>query len=259
MFHLAAFGGAKTDSTANENVPAVVDNNLTTSANSRYISPDNLQIFAAGIMNDAITRARITAPSLRNEGLPEIYPVTVSDDPATNPVVAFWGDNAPRIRKDEEFGVECSNGASTIDRAHAMLFLRSMKKPVPPGKRMTVVGTSTQTLLLDAWTLGGITLDQTLPVGQYAVIGMHVTCNDAWAARLVFPRSGAYRPGCPVAMAVGGYVVDDPFRAGKQGEWGRFSHNAQPQLELIGNSAGAETATVILDLVKLEGTGGAQE
>ena len=253
MFHLAAFGGAKTDSTANENVPAVTDNGLNTSSNSRYFAPENVTVFAATIMNDAITRARITAPSLRNEGLPEIYPVTVSDDPATNPVVAYWGDNGPRIRKDEEFGVECSNGASTVDRAHAALFFRAQRKPVPPGKRLTIVGTSAQTLLLDAWTLGGITLDQTLPVGNYAVIGMHVTCNDAWCARLVFPRASTLRPGCPVAMGIGGYEPRGLFRCGEQGEWGRFSHNAQPLLELIGNSAGAETATIYLDLVQLEG------
>lgn len=255
MFHLCAFGGVKTDSTANENVPAVIDNGLTTSSNNRYIVPENVKVFAASIMNDTISRARITAPSLRNEGLPEIFPVTVSDDPAAAPLVAYWGEEGPQLRKDEEFGVECSNGASTIDRAHALVCIRSMRKPLPPGKRMTVVGTSTQTLLLDAWTLGGITLDQTLPVGMYAVIGMAVVCNDAWAARLVFPRGGSLRPGCPVGMAVGQIDTRQLFRNGNLGEWGRFSHNAQPQLELIGNAAGAETATVILDLVQLEGGG----
>lgn len=250
-FHFAAFGGTKTDSTANENAPAVIDNGLTTSANNRYISPARMEVFAAGAMNDTITRARITAPSLRNEGLPEIYPVTVSDDPATNPQYADWDHNCPVIQLNEEFGIESSNGASTVDRIHAWLAFRERMMPVPPGKKMTIVGTSAQTLLLDAWTLGGITLDQVLPFGRYAVIGMHCTCNDAWGARLVFPRGGSYRPGAPVAMAVGGYDVNGLFRAGRLGEWGRFESVAQPQLELIGNAAGAETATCILDLVSL--------
>jgi hypothetical protein len=250
-FHLAVFAGAKTDSTLNENAPSVQDQALTRSANSRYIMPEPLSILYASVMNDTITRARITAPSLRNLGLPEIYPVTVSDDPATNPKGSFWGTNGPKVQKNEEVGVETSNGASTVDRVHALVVFHRQTMPVPAGQRMTIVGTSAQTLVLDEWTSGGITLDQVLPPGRYAVIGMHVTCNDAYAARLVFPGGYSLRPGCPVAMAAGGFVEGDYFRNGRLGEWGRFDHTAQPQLELIGNAAGAETATVVLDLVAL--------
>lgn len=254
-FHLCFFSGAKTDSTANQNVPAVTDQGLNTSSNARYFAPDNVSVFAAQAINDTISRARINAPSLRNEGLPEIFPLTVAAAQATEPLVCEWGDEGPRLRRDEEFGVEASNGASTVDLAHALLWIRSMRKPVPPGKRMTIVATSTQTLIASAYTLGGLTFDQTLPVGTYAVIGMAAVCNDAACARLVFPRSGTLRPGCPTSPTVGRLDARQIFRSGRQGEWGRFTHVTPPQLEIGGIVAGAETATVILDLVQVEGSG----
>jgi hypothetical protein len=249
--HLAAFGGAKTDSTANQNIPAVIDNALVTSANARYIAPSNVQVVAAMVANDTITRARITAPSLRQEGLPEVFPLTAQDAQPANPIVCLYDNYGPSIRGNEEFGVEASNGASTIDRAHAWLVLRDRMSGVPNGKRMRIVGTSAQTLLLDGWTLGGITLDQVLPFGTYAVIGMACVCTAAFGARLVFPQGGMWRPGCPVSPTVGQVDHNQAFLAGKLGEWGRFPSIAQPQLELIGTTAGAQTATVILDLVQV--------
>lgn len=249
MFHLLAFGGLKTDSTANEAAPGVVDQGWTLNPQSRYIFPKRMKAFAATVMNDTITAARINAPSLRNLGLPEIYPTTVSDDPAASPAVCYWGDNGPELQATEAVGLDTSNGASTVDRVHAGLWVRERIQPVPSGKRFTITGTSTQTLLLDAWTSGNITLTQELPFGTYSVIGMHCVCNDTYLARLIFPGYTAWRPGCPSTMVYGQFDQRELFRHGKQGEWGQFVQTNIPQLELIGNAAGAETATVFLDLV----------
>jgi hypothetical protein len=188
---------------------------------------------------------------LRQEGLPEIYPVTVLAVPGASPNVAFFESNGPTIQRNEEFGIECSNGASTVDRANAALWLSMRMTPVNNGRRLTVFGTSTQTLLQSGWTLGGITLDQTLPVGRYQVIGMNVVCNDALAGRLVFPRQSTFRPGAPAGASVGGFERLNKFRSGNMGGWGEFDSIAQPQLELFGVTAGAETAQVILDLVQV--------
>ena len=249
MFHLLAFGGLKTDSTANEAAPGVVDPGWTLNAQNRYIVPKRLRAVAATVMNDTITAARINAPSLRNLGLPEIYPGTVSDDPATQPLVAYWGENGPELQATEGIGIDTSNGASTVDRVHAGLWVRDTFDPVPSGKRFTITGTSTQTLILDAWTTGTITLGQELPFGTFAVIGMACVCNDAYLARLVFPGLTSWRPGCPNGMAYSNIDFRQLFRAGNMGQFGQFISTQPPQLELIGNAAGAETATVYLDLV----------
>ena len=252
MFHLACFSGAKTDSTLNEAIARVSDAALSVSGNNNYLSPGNVQVFAGVAYNDTVTRARIVAPSLRNEGLPEIYPLNQLAEPSANFHVAYWGQQGPTLRKDEEFGVECSNGASTVDRAMIGLWLRFGMKPVPTGRRFSVFGSSTQTLVQSAWTLGGITLDQSLPYGRYAVIGMAATCNDAHAVRLVFPRDQSMRPGVACGESVIIRPFQEYFRAGMQGEWGRFESVNMPQLEILGGTAGAETAQVVLDLVRLD-------
>lgn len=254
-FHTACFEGAKTDSTNNENIPAKPDPAFTVNANSLYLAPTDMEVFAAKAMNDTITRARIVSPSLRLLGLPEIFPLSVSATPTVANATCTWMDNCPVIRQNDEFGVEASNGASTVDTAFAALWLRKSKRPVPAGKRFTIRATSTNTLVANAWTLATLTLDQTPPVGDYAVIGMSCTCNDAFAARLVFPKDTNFRPGVPCYYAVTTFDVLDPFRYGKLGEWGRFHSVNIPQLEVFGVTAGAETPAVILDLVSLGNPG----
>jgi hypothetical protein len=251
MMHMLAYDGVVIASAANQNVSAVVDNVITTSANNKYISPARVQVYAASAMNDFITRSRINAPSLRNEGLPEIFPVTVSNLPAAIPLVTYWDRMGPTIQQNEEVGLEISDGVSVTLRAHGFLCIRDLVSPVPAGKRMRIVGTSALTLTVGTWVSGNLALDQTLPFGQYSVVGMAVICAGAYAARLIFPRSMAWRPGCPVAAGVGGVDAIQQFMAGRLGEWGQFTSVAQPLIEIVGNTAGAQTATVIMDIVQV--------
>jgi hypothetical protein len=254
MFHLAAFAGAKTDSTANEACPAVVDNAWTVSANNRYIAPTRLSCFAAQAIHDAITRARINAPSLRLFGLPEINPVTVANVQGT-PAVDYYDDHGPTIQQTEEFGVDTSNGAGTVDFAYAALWLRGRKVEAPRGKRTTIVGTASVTQVARGWAQQTITLEQVLPYGRYSVIGAKCVITNGLFFRLIFPNGGQWRPGGPCVATIG---VDDPrqlFRSGNSGQWGTFDSTAQPVLETLANTAGAQTATVILDLVDITGGG----
>lgn len=250
MFHLAAFGGAKTDSVANQAVPAVVDNAWTVSANQRYIAPTRLIAFAGQAINDTITRARINAPSLRLFGLPEINPPTVANVQGT-PQICYWDAEGPTIQQTEEFGVDVSNGVSTVDFAYAALWLRSRKVPAPTGKCTTVVGTASVTQVAVGWAQQTITLEQALPYGRYAVIGAKCVITNGLFFRLIFPNGGQWRPGGACVASIG---TEDPrqlFRFGNSGQWGTFDSTAQPVLETFANTAGAQTATVLLDLVDI--------
>lgn len=250
-WHLACFAGAKTDSTANEAIPAPADAVLTPLGTTRYLIPTDMEIFGAFAANDTITRARIATESLRTLGLPEIYPLNVVAEP-TLPLSIDWRLNDPiRVKRNDSLSVECSNGASTADFAWAGLYLRTQKYGVPAGPVTTVSGTSANTLVANAWTAAGITLDQNLPVGDYAVVGMKVVCADAWAARLIFPAGQGMRPGTMTGETVAGYEYQDQARHGKLGEWGRFHSVNIPQLEVLGHTAGAETPRVYLDVVQL--------
>lgn len=252
-FHTLAFSADLVDATNDQVVTAVVDAGWSVNANGRFISPADMDCFFALASNDAITRARINSPNLRTLGLPEIFPLNVVAEPTVPIALCEWGSNCPRIVLNDEFGVDASIGTATDELARCALWMRPTGGivPVPPGKRYTIRGTSTITLVAGAWQLGTITFDQQPIVGQHAVIGMHVTCADAWFARLVFPRNQNMRPGVVTGETIAGFLQDQPFRYGRLGEWGRFDSVQLPQLEVFGHTAGAETAAVILDLVHL--------
>lgn len=249
-WHLALFAGAKTDSTANQAIPIVADPALTPLTASAYLIPAPYEVFGAWAANDTITRARIVTESMRTLGLPEIYPLNVVAEP-TLPLSIDWRLQDPiKLATNDSLSVECSNGASTADFAWAGLYLRTGFAPVPTGPRTTLSGTSTQTLVANAMTLGGITFDQTPPVGTYEVVGLKVVCADAWAARLVFPAGQQLRPGVMTGETVAGFDYMQMERHGKLGAWGRFHSVNLPQLEILGHTAGAETARVYIDVVQ---------
>lgn len=252
MFHLAAFGGAKTDSTANQNVPATASEQaLSVSANNRYISPKKVKIFCAFAQNDTISGARINAPSLRNLGLPEIYPVNPAAAVAATSPVDYRGDDGIEIQATEEFGVDVSNGASTVDFAEAGLWFRDSIDPIPPGKRFTITATATITGVRDSWVNGQLTFTQILPFGTYGVIGMYAQGTAVAFARLVFPFYAAWRPGVLCNPTFGSIEPLQIFRHGKLGLWGNFVSTAQPSLEIFNTTAGATSMVIGLDLVAI--------
>lgn len=249
-----AFSGAKTDSTADEAAPAVADNTVTRTANgNQYLIPFEATICYAAALNDTITRAQFSYPSMRDVGIPELFPLNALAEPSANFNVWVPGMNGPKVRKTEEFGAQSSNGASTVDTIHICAGLMDAITPIPPGRRFTVRGTAAQTLVASAWTSAPIALGTTLPPGRYAVIGLRVTCNDGVFGRLVFPGNLSFRPGCVCGETI---AIDDPMqsvRNGKLGLLGVFEQTAPPQLEILGGTAGAETPAVILDMVDLNG------
>lgn len=250
MFHLAAFGGAKTDSTANQNVPATASEQaLSVSANNRYISPKKVKVFCAYAQNDTISACRINAPSLRNLGLPEIYPLNPTAAAVAAGPIDYRQNDEVEIQATEEFGVDMSNGASTIDFAEAGLWFRDVIEPIPAGKRFTITATATITGVRDAWVNGVLTLSQILPFGTYAVIGMYATGAAITFARLVFPFYSYWRPGVLASPTFGGIEPLQQFRHGKLGSWGQFISTAQPSLEIFVTTAGAVSPIIGMDLV----------
>lgn len=250
--HLLCWSGTKTDSTANEAAPSIPDQIVTQTANgNQYLCPFLATILYAFALNDTIARARFDYPSYRQIGLPEIFPLNALAEPSADYDVWAPGWLGPKVQKTEELGAQSSNGASTVDTIHIGALLGDSFVPVPAGRRFTVRGTAAQTLVASRWTSAAIALDQTLPYGKFAVIGMQCTCNDAIAARLIFPNGAPYRPGVMCGETI---AIQDPRqngRNGQWGEWGRFEQTAPPMLEVLGGTAGAETPAVILDLVEL--------
>lgn len=250
-FHLAAFASAKTDSTANETVTAVADPALPTTANGGFLMPQDLQCIAGQAMNDTITDARFSVPSLRTLGLPYIDALLQTATMATGDKYASWKDTGPLFRKNDELIAQASNGVSTVKTAFMAAWLRRAYLPVPPGPRTTLTITKSITLVAKQWVLSPVTFNQIPPVGDYAVVGMHAWCTNGVFARLVFPTNTTWRPGCPCYQALTTTDARPFFRFGNLGEWGRFHSVNLPQVEVLGDTAGAQTFNAVLDLVML--------
>jgi hypothetical protein len=208
-------------------------------------------IVYAAAWNDTITRAQLRFPSYRDLGDTEISPLNATAIPSALFRSSNWGQYGPKFRKNEELQAKSSNGASTVDIINICALIVDSLKPVPSGRKFTVSGTAAQTLVAQAWTRAAIALDQNLPYGVYAVIGLRVVCAAAFAARLVFPNMLQYRPGVAVGNTEAVSDYQQPGRQGQWGEWGRFEQTAPPLLEVLGTTAGAQTPRAYIDLVEI--------
>ena len=233
------------------NLTPVNDAIVTQSANARFIFPMDYQVIAAQVVGNAVLRARLNAPSFRNIALPELSPLRVIAQQGANPVLVDPPPGSLKVMRNEEVGIDVSHAGVGADNVFAGLWVTPQFMPAPPGPVFSVVASVTSTLIVGQWVLGNLVFEQTLPVGRYTVIGMHCQCNDGIFARLAFPGNAQFRPGVPCVEALGSYINPQVFRYGGHGTFGSFDSTAGPNIEILGLAAGAETASVVLDLIKV--------
>lgn len=248
---LVAFYESIANATVLGEINGVPDQSQTFDSSLRLQAPYNATVLAAYAMGINATAFQLDAPSLRSFLLPNIYPANPTADVRTLDGPVFWGDRGPRLLKSEGVAPLVSRGGADAQPCIVGLWLRDAPKPVPAGTITTVIATAAPTIVAGSWVFGALTFAQTLPAGRYAVVGMAVVCNDATFCRLVYPGAGGHRPGVVVQDAYGDLPTDDRFRYGRMGHFGEFEHNAPPSVETLGDTAGAETATVYLDIVKI--------
>lgn len=253
MFHLAAFYASVLQNATYQQLLAVSDGALSQNAANQYIAWNNLKILGSFVQGVTTNRAQIQAPSLRNLAYPEHYPVvqaaitTIPD----NFAYQTYGEDGPRLLMNEAFGVYASENNTGASPTVAGLMIGTGIVPAPPGPRITLVCTTTITLVAQQWALGVLAFGTQLPAGTFSVVGMEVICDAANFARLLFPGGTNLRPGVVVQETYGKKNWRDSFRYGRFGEFGTFVFNTPPQVEIFGAAAGAQTATVLLDVVKI--------
>lgn len=257
MFHLCAYYESTTNGVTYAEVNGVFDQVIPGDASNRFQFQGDWELMASYASGINLTAARINAPSFRMLGLPEIYPGNdTADVPTIDQIVQYYG-HGPRFVKNEPVIVEVSRGGADAQPVVCGLWVRPKPNPAPAGPVFTFPFTTSNTIVAGSWSTSALTAVQTLPAGVYAVVGCRVLANDAFFARLVFPASDrapqqhVMRPGCLVNDAYGDLTLGDPFTMGRMGLWGYFENIAIPSLELIGDSAGAESCVVYLDLIKV--------
>lgn len=252
MHTLVAFYESITNGSTNVEVNGVLDQSMTLDAANRFQSPWLGQVRAAHVHGVNLSAARINAPSLRTIALPEIYPAAPAADIAANTGPIVMGDRGPRLQPQESFIIEVSRAGADAQPVLGALWISPQIIPAAAGPAITVRATASPTIVAGSWVLASITFDQVLPAGTYEVVGLAVVCNDCSYARLVYPGVSQFRPGVVVQDAYGDYPWTPEFRFGRFGSFGRFVHNAPPSIEFLGDTAGAESAVVYLDVIKVQ-------
>jgi len=251
MMHMAGFYGAITDSSVYATLNALPDTSLSINTSNRFISPRDFKVWGATAWNDTLSACRLNVPSLRNVAYPEVYPTLVAAVPSANPPFVWWGERGPRILIGEEFGIDVSNGASTVDTGYAFLWLMDKFDPSPGGQVITITATATVTKVVGSWVLANVAFSQTLPTGRYAVVGAAAYGTTMAAFRLVFQGQQEWRPGAVSGVAYGNYNFFPWWRSGATGMWGTFQNTSPPQVEVLGTAAGAITLSLVIDIIKI--------
>jgi hypothetical protein len=198
-----------------------------------------------------ITRAQLVSPSIRRRYPFEVTPIEIAAEPADpvkyNPF--FFSPIA--LDEDEALNFQAAENNASAGRCSGLVWLcDGATTPMTGSEMFTIRATNSSTLTAYAWTNAALTFGDTLPAGEYAVVGMRASSAGLIAARLVFSQY-PWRPGC-IASDTLGEQSAPIFRFGALGVWGEFSHNTPPTVDFLSLSADT-SQTVDLDLVLLSG------
>ena len=161
----------------------------------------------------------------------------------------MWiGNNPITLDEDEALNAFVAENLMGAEQEYVLVWLGD--GPVQPvgGEIFTVRVTNTTTLVADAWTNGAITFDQTLPVGDYQIVGARFSSAGLIAFRFVFV-GGNNRPG-GLGVDAAGDLNAKGQRHGGWGVWGDFRHNRPPTADFLSISADT-SQTGELDLIKV--------
>lgn len=216
--------------------------------NGHFLPPTDLLLYYAIAIGTNISQARLVSPSLRVPFIPYLWPLNNAANPGNDPNIADYRKKPFRLRMLEELECDTSQTDAGSQHMNVALFFGDGDLSYPSGMDIfSLRCTAAITATTYAWTSGTLTLGQTLPQGEYTVVGMHVQSATCIAARLIFPGY-PWRPGVVGSDTTG---HRGPFFGTKApaGVLGKFRNTALPQLEIFCTTA--DTAQVVqLDLIK---------
>lgn len=217
--------------------------------NSHFVPQSDLYLFAAAAMEATPSRVRIVTASLRIPSTPWLRPLITGAIPPNIPVIPDYRANPLLLKALEEVQVWATS-AIAMGNEHftSLLFVGDTITPPPQGNIVTMRGTSTTAATVNAWTQLTMTWQDTLPFGQYGIVGLQHFSANAQACRLVV-NGQLWRPGALSVNALGNYT-HPMFTKGGLGLWGTFRSTAMPIPEVLCDAANA-THEVYLEFVRM--------
>lgn len=250
-FHTYAFAQAVgAVAQTNTAINGVADGQFTLSTTTTFISPEKGSLVAAFSIGQNMTRTRLNIPSLRMVGLPSLTPINTGTTVPSPVNICRVEEGKIIIPPVEPISFEVTSPGAVGENPIGVFFSVFKFQPTPPGTVFRVRGTTTIAGVINTWQNGGITLDQPLQQGRYAIVGLDVVAANVIAARLVF-AVGGYRPGCLARNGVAS-IMHPYFTDGRLGVYGEFTNSNVPNLEILLGAGGASASQeVFLDLVRL--------
>ena len=241
MMHLLAFGastpGALTDSQLN-----AIPEQIFTRSNNRFQIPVPMVSFAAYAASISLTRARYNTASLRLRGFPQIVPFSNTAVPVTDPNVMDFRDYplALRVQEDLEIYItRVAGGGAENTYAGVWVSDGPVNANINQRDARWVRFTAAVTQVAFTWAAPAtVAFQDTLEGGLYNVYGMQIQSTSTVFGRMIF-QNQIWRPGC-LGMTAVSSRSHEMFRGGL-GLWGQFNTYSVPQIETVGDVAGAET------------------
>jgi len=239
------------DSATLTNVAALVDPHVRVVGDDIVVPSALPYVGGVYAIGTAISRAQLVSPSIRRRYPMEVTPIEIAVEPADPVKYNPFFQSPIGLDEDEALNFQAAeNGAGANQSSGFVWLCDGATAPMTGSEMFTIRSTNASTLVAYAWTNGALTFSDTLPSGEYAVVGMRASSAGLLAARLVFSQY-PWRPGC-IASDTLGEQGAPVFRFGQLGVWGTFSHNTPPTVDFL--SVSADTAqTVDLDLVLISG------
>jgi len=244
-----ATGGAVTDQAGT----LATDQTMPVDANSNPLFPIpmlNMMWWAGGA---TLTRVRVNAPKFRYITRSLIRPIDAQTTPSSRPIIMESWRHPLSYNAVEPINLLQSDTASETPNICGVF--GDGNRNAAQGDMYTARFTTTFTPTANAWTASGnITFDDTLPAGQYAIIGLDTFSTGLVAARVI--ALGPPLPGT-IPNIRPGFVFPTSnndqstryIRYGYLGELVRFVNTALPQLEIF-NTAATANPEGYFDLVK---------
>lgn len=247
MFTIAGFSESVPATTTSQKLAAIPDEHIKTEGDDIVIPEFNKLLGVMGI-GGTIQNVQLASPSLRTLALIDVSPVENQALPSYPPDPVINGESFIDLLEDESLNGYAGNSSGGAVQESIIVWLSDNNVNPVVGKIYTIKATATAPATAYEWASSNLTLSQSLPVGNYQLVGARCEQANTLCFRFVF-IGGIWRPGM---VSVASINDKDPLyaRRGMLGTWGNFAHNRVPSVEFFGDGTGG-AASVYLDLIKI--------
>lgn len=234
-YHVVAYS-ANVFGVSNYDSTPAVDGWLTIQ-NGHYLPHIPLYLYGGWFGGVNLTAVTLVTPRSRMVVPPRLYPIQGAVVPPDRPHIFDRRKNPFTLNAVEEVSIQMNVGGAANALNYAVMFWGNSLDPVPQGDLYTLHGTSTSAAIAGAWSPCNVIWDQTIPAGNYSVIGTQHQSTNGVAHRLFF-KDQVMRPGF-LSLTSLGNIGEPSYYFGGWGQLGQFNTTAYPTVEVFCNGADA--------------------